>query len=360
MSEITPRDLDTIRADIDAIDAELLRNLNRRVELAQEIGALKGTDGQPFFTPERERAIFQRLAELNDGPMRRDQLLGIFREIISAARAAERLLKVAYWGPKGSFSNLAALKTFGSNVQLEVTDSIRDAFMLVEHQQADYAIVPIENSIAGVVPETLDMFPVTNVKICSEVFLSVHHCLLSTAGSLDEIEQVFAGPQPYGQTRHWLKENLPHAEIIEVVPTSRAAQLAVQNPKSAAVGNELSAEIYGLGILAEHIEDFSQNRTRFIVIGANEPTKTGNDKTTLMFTLRNRPGELYRALGAFVEHGVNLTMIESRPAQRSTFEYYFYCDCAGHRSDEQVRRALDMLRILTLETTILGSYPTAD
>ena len=354
------RPIETIREDIDAVDAQLVELLSKRAGLAQEVGKIKKEGDRPFFTPERERQIYERLEQSNPGPLQGRQLVSIFREIISAARAAEKPLQVAYWGPEGTFSHLAAIQTFGHSTSLEPTDSIHDVFMAVDHGDADYGCVPVENSIAGVVPETLDMFPQTNVKICAESFVDIHHHLVSLAPSLDEIERVYAGPQPMNQCRRWLRERLPKAEVVEVAPTSRAAQAALSDPKSAAIANRMAAETVGLPVLAEHIQDNPQNRTRFLVIGFNEPAKTGRDKTSLMFNLRNKPGELYRALGAFNETGVNLMMIESRPAQRSTFEYIFYMDVAGHRTDEKLQKAIEILRGYALETVVLGSYPSSD
>jgi chorismate mutase/prephenate dehydratase len=355
-----PRPLETIRTEIDSIDSELVRILSRRAELAQEVGKVKGRDQAPYFTPERERQIYAKLNEINPGPLRNQQLSAIFREIISAARAAEKPLEVAYWGPPSTFTHVAAIQTFGSSTTFHPQDSIQDVFLAVEHGNADYGVAPIENSTAGVVPETLDMFPQTNVKICAETYVAIHHHLVSNAATLDDIERVYAGPQPASQCKRWLRANLPRAEIIETVPTAKAAQRAMEDPKGAAICNRFAAESLGIPILVDHIEDNSHNRTRFIVVGYNEPKKTGLDKTSLMFVLRNRPGELYRALGAFVEHGVNLMMIESRPAQRETFEYIFYSDCSGHRADDQIQRALATLKVLTLETTVLGSYPCVD
>lgn len=355
-----PRPLDAIRTDIDSIDAELVRLLSKRAECAQEVGRVKDLASAPFFTPERERQIYEKLGEINPGPLRNQQLTAIFREIISAARAAEKPLEVAYWGPPSTFTHVAAIQTFGSSTAFRPQDSIQDVFLAVEHGSVDYGVCPIENSTAGVVPETLDMFPQTNVKICAETYVAIHHHLVSLAPNLDSIERVYAGPQPATQCKRWLRANLPRAEIIETVPTAKAGERAMEDPKGAAICNQFTAETLGVPILAGHIEDNSHNRTRFIVIGYNEPKKTGRDKTSLMFVLRNRPGELYRALGAFVEHGVNLMMIESRPAQRETFEYIFYSDCAGHRADDQIQNALATLKVLTLETTVLGSYPCVD
>lgn len=354
------RSLEAIRTDIDSIDSELVRLLSDRAALAQEVGRVKQRGDRPFFTPERERQIYEKLGSVNPGPLQSRQLIAIYREIISAARAAEKPLEVAYWGPQGTFTNVAAIQTFGSSTEFVAQESIPDVFLAVEHGQADYGVVPIENSTAGVVPETLDMFPQTNVKICAESYVDIHHHLVSTAASLDGIERVYAGPQPANQCKRWLRANLPNAEIVETVPTAKAAHRALEDPQGAAICNKLSAEVVGIPVLLEHIEDNPHNRTRFVVLGYNEPQITGRDKTSMMFNLRNRPGELYRALGAFDEHNVNLMMIESRPAQRASFEYIFYCDCAGHIKDEPLQRALDSLKKHALETTVLGSYPAAE
>jgi chorismate mutase/prephenate dehydratase len=351
------RPLDEIRQDIDTIDLKLVDLLSRRAELAQEVGKVKGKDQKPYFTPERERQIYERLALVNPGPLQSRQLVGIFREIISAARAAEKPLVAAYWGPPGTFTHVAAIQTFGTSTTFEPQESILDVFRAVEHGKADYGVVPVENSVAGVVPETLDLFPQTNVKICAEVYVPIQHHLLTTAESLGQIQRVYAGPQPSQQCKGWLKANLPKAEIIEVVPTAKAAERAASDPNGAAIANRLGAETVGIPILVENLQDNPGNRTRFLVIGYNEPAKTGNDKTSLMFNLKNRPGELYRALGAFDSEGVNLMMIESRPAQRATFEYIFYCDCSGHRTDENLQKALETLKGYALETVVLGSYP---
>lgn len=351
------RSLDEIREDIDAIDRELIQLLSKRVSLAQEVGRVKGRDNRPYFTPERERQIYQRLEKENPGPLQSRQLISIFREIISAARAAEEPLVAAFWGPPGTFTHVAAIQVFGSSTTFKAEETIADVFQAVEHGKANYGVVPVENSVAGVVPETLDMFPQTNVKICAEIYVPIQHHLVTVAESLDEIERVYAGPQPSQQCRRWLRTNLPKAQIIETVPTAKAAERALDDPKGAAIANSLGAETVGIPILVDNLQDNPGNRTRFLVIGYNEPAKTGNDKTSMMFNLRNRPGELYRALSAFDNEGVNLMMIESRPAQRATFEYIFYCDCSGHRTDEPLQRALETLKGYALETTILGSYP---
>ena len=360
MPDAEPRPLDAIRVDIDGIDRELVRLLSRRAELAVEVGHTKRRAGSPFFVPEREQAIFERLERENPGPLTARQLKAIYREIISAAIAAEKPLRVAYWGPPGTNTHQAALQTFGASAEGVPVDSIGDTFRAVEHGRADYGVVPIENSSHGIVPETLDMFPQTNVKVCAELYVPIHMHLVSTALALGEIERVYAFGQPANQCKGWLRANLPHAEIVDAAPTARAARLALDDPKGAAICNRLAAETVGIPILVEHVEDNPNNRTRFVVLGYNEPARTGRDKTSYMFNVRNRPGTLVTALQAFEAAGVNLTMIESRPAQRATFEYIFYCDCDGHRLDANVQAAIESLRTVALEVVVLGSYPFRD
>ncbi len=358
--EADPRSIDDVRNEIDSLDRELVRLLEARVRLAKEVGAIKGVDSKPFFTPERERVVFERLVQLAGDGLSPAQLTSIFREIISAARAAEMPMRIAYWGPEGTFSHQAAIQVFGSSVQHEAVLNIREVFMAVERGQADYGVVPIENSTAGVVPETLDMFASSPVKICSESFLDVQHFLGSRAGSLADVERVYAGPQPAGQCLQWLAAHLPDVQVVDVVPTSKAAMKAAEDQNGAAIVNEACLGLYGLVPLASNIQDHSGNRTRFVVLGANEPAPSGYDKTSLMFKVRNRKGELFQVLGCFFEHDVNLTMIESRPDPRTGVQYRFYVDCEGHIRDEQVTRAVNDLRSIAIDLVVLGSYPSYD
>lgn len=352
-----PRPLPQIREEIDSIDEQMVRLLSRRGQCAIEVGLVKQSDGKAFFTPERERQIFDRLAEINTGPLTKTHLQNIFREVISAGRGLEKPLCSAFWGPPGTFTHLASLRTFGQSASHQPEESIRDVFLAVEHGRADYGVLPVENSVAGIVPETLDSFALTNVKICAETYAPIHHHLVSVSDSLQKIKRVYSGPQPAAQCRRWLRANLPNAEIIEVVPTAKAAERALTDPEGSAIANYLGAETVGIPILVEHIEDNPDNRTRFLVIGYNEPAKTGKDKTSVMFNLKNRPGELVRALRAFETQGIDLMMIESRPAPRAAFEYIFYVDCSGHRSDRSVASALAEIAECTLEANVLGSYP---
>lgn len=355
-----PNDMDAIRDEIDRIDEQFVELLRERATLAQAIGRLKGTDGKPFFTPERERQIYEKLSKIETEPLKSEQVIAVFREVISAARASEKQMSVAYWGPEGTYSHLAAVETFGRSTSFVPVESIEEVFKAVENNSCDYGVAPIENSIFGVVPETLDMFPQTNVRICAETFVPIHHNLASIAASMDEIERVYAGPQPYNQCRQWVRKNLPAVEIVNVTPTSRAAQMAVEDKNGAAIVNKLCTELYGLGVLEEHIEDRSKNATRFVVVGYNEPAPSGKDKTSLMFSLRNKPGQLYTVLGAFNKHNVNLMMIESRPAQRASFEYIFYMDCADHHTSPNLTAAIKEIKEFALETVLLGSYPSTD
>src|SRR5450631_1359055 len=228
-----PREVPEIRVEMDALDEQIVKLLSRRAECAIEVGAVKERNQKPFFTPERERDIFERLTTRNPGPLTAKQLANIYREIISAARSLEKPLVCAYWGPAGTFTNIASLKTFGGSAEHKPEDSIQDVFLAVEHGQADYGIVPVENSVAGIVPETLDMFPQTNLKICAETYIPIHHHLVSVADDLSKIKRVYSGPQPEGQCKRWLRANIPNAEIIEVVPTAKAAQRAFEDRESA-------------------------------------------------------------------------------------------------------------------------------
>lgn len=353
------RDLDELRAEIDALDTQLLDLLNRRAEIARQIGQSKAEGNAPFFTPEREQAIYERLLQQNAGPLDHRQVSAIFREVISAARAIEKPLIVSFLGPSGTFSHMASLQRFGSSATFDPTESIADVFQEVERSNADYGVVPVENSTAGVVPETLDAFPHTNVKICAEIYVQISHHLASHQHDLNAIRRIFTHNQPLQQSRRWVRAHVPSAEVMDAPSTARAAELANEDRESAAITNALAAERLGLPILVEHIEDNPHNRTRFLVIGYNEPRPTGHDKTSLLFTLRNQPGELYKALGAFDSSGINMTMIESRPAQRSAFEYIFYADVQGHRTDPKLEEALRKLDEFVVDVTILGSYPEA-
>ena len=349
-----------LRKEIDAIDDQIVELLNRRAEVAKEIGQHKARARSHYFTPEREGTILNRLVHRSRGPLPADALRAIYREVISACRALEKPLTIAFLGPLGTFSHQAAILKFGSSSVLAACDNIPEIFAQVERGSSDYGVVPVENSLAGVIPETLDTFVQSNVRVVSELFVPIVHNLATRCQSLEEIRVLYTHAQPLAQCRQWLRAHLPSVEIIEVGSTVRAAESAAQQEGAAALCPALAAELTGLPILVEHTEDNPSNRTRFLVLGYNQPEPTGRDKTSLMFSVQHRAGALFRAMAAFEKYDVNLTMIESRPARVAAWEYVFYVDVQGHVRDDSVARALNQLREHTLFLTVLGSYPAAE
>ncbi len=345
------------RNEIDQIDAQVLELLNRRATLAQQIGQAKSTTRAHYFTPEREHIVFNRLASHNKGPLENDSVRAIYREVISACRALEKPLTVSFLGPEGTFSHLASLAKFGRSSHFSPETSISEVFAQVERSACDYGIVPVENSWAGVVPETLDTFMNSNLRVVSEVYQPIRHNLLTRCEDLSAVKRLYSHFQPLAQCRQWLRAHLSHVEEIEASSTSKAAELASQDPESAAIATILAAEKYDLPILCDHIEDNPNNRTRFLVLGYNEPEPTGKDKTSLMFAVPNRAGELVHALNAFEKYDVNLTMIESRPNKTAAWQYVFYIDAQGHTKDLPVTKALNLLKEHALFVRVLGAYP---
>lgn len=349
-----------LRREIDAIDNQLLELLSRRAHLAQQVGHSKSRTSAQFFAPERERQIYARLFDANPGPLPRSAVQAIFREIISASRALEQPLRISYLGPAGTFSHRAALTKFGSASEHKPVDTIPDVFAHVEREQSHYGVVPVENSTEGVVPYTLDMFGQTSLKVCAEVFVPVHHHLATRAASLSDAKRLYAHAQALAQSRLWLREHLPKIEVVDVTSNSRSAQMAAVDSESAAICTDIAAEIHQVPIVAAHIEDSPHNRTRFLVIGRNEPQPSGRDKTSIFFSVSHKAGALLRAMSAFDAFNVNLTMIESRPTKQMPWEYVFFIDLQGHVKDEAVAHALAMLREQSLFVTVLGSYPEAE
>ena len=345
------------RKEIDRIDAEVLELLNRRATLAQQIGHAKANTRSHYFTPEREHIVFNRLQTLNKGPLETNSVRAIYKEVISACRALEKPLMVAFLGPEGTFSHLASLAKFGTSSQFSPEATISDVFAQVERSACDYGIVPVENSWAGVVPETLDTFMNSNLRVVSEVYQPIRHNLLTKCEDLAQVKRLYSHFQPLAQCRQWLRSHLGHVEEIEASSTSKAAELASHDPESAAIATLLAAEKYDMPVLCEHIEDNPSNRTRFLVLGYNEPEPTGKDKTSLMFAVPNRAGELVHALNAFEKYDVNLTMIESRPSKTAAWQYVFYVDAQGHTKDTAVTKAVNLLKEHVLFVRVLGSYP---
>jgi len=302
--------------------------------------------------------VYERVAAQNRGPLSGEALQAVYREIMSGCLALEKPLRISYMGPPASFSNIAALKKFGSSVRYLPVNTINDVFAEVEHGRADYGVVPIENSIEGAINYTLDMFMESDLKICSEISIEISHNLLAKCG-MDRIKRVYSNPSVVGQCRMWLEANLPQVEIIEVTSTTKAAGMAVKEKGAAAIGSSLAAECYGLNMLARSIEDNPHNMTRFLVIGKVEGRPTGKDKTSIMFAVKDKVGALHDMLVPFKKNKINLTKIESRPSKKRAWEYRFFVDMMGHHNDKNVIKAIDQLREVCTSLKVLGSYPLA-
>jgi chorismate mutase/prephenate dehydratase len=355
--------LHDLRARIDEIDARVVELLNERAEISVEVGKRKaGSSETRWFAPEREREIFARLEVLRaktSGAIPKEALHAIYREILSASRALQKPLTIAYWGPAGTYTHVAATSKFGSSSSFVSCNTVVDVFSTVEHGRADYGVIPVENSNEGVVHYTLDSLQLTSLKICAEIYIPITHNLLSAAAKLGDVKRVYTFSQPLSQCRDWIGVNLPGVEFVEVQPTTRAVERAIADPQGAAIASSLAAELYCIPILVEHIEDDPRNTTRFLVVGENEPPPTGHDKTGVLFAVRNEPGGLARALRAFEENGVNLSMITSRPSKHTPWDYIQFVDLLGHERDERVQTALASLTSHAIFVQVLGSYPEA-
>jgi len=350
--------LDDLRARIDSIDKDVLALLNERVRLAAEIGKLKRTKGDEIYVPKREEEVFQRLATLNQGPLEMPAIRAIFREIMSAAIALEKPMVIAYLGPEATFTHQAALKKFGSSVNYRPLATITDVFNAVEKGDGDYGVIPIENSTEGAVFHSLDMLVETDLKIVAQVYLEIAQNLISNS-PLSEITKVYSKDQALGQCRRWLHRYLPHALCLEADSTSRAVEIARDNPGTAAVASSLAAEIFGVPIVAPGIQDKADNTTRFLVIGrrSSGALGEGRDKSSYVFSLSDQPGALLKALEPFSTRGINLTKIESRPSKKKVWDYYFFADIIGHHEDPTVRDAITELEARCPFVKWLGSYP---
>lgn len=349
--------IDELRAGIDAIDLEILGLLNRRAGFVIEIGKLKSIASAAFYVPEREREVLKKLAEKNKGPFPTTALKSIFREIMSASLSLEKPLRVAFLGPVATFTHQACLEHFGSSAEFVPKKDISEVFDDVEKGRAEFGVVPIENSTEGVVSHTLDMFVTSRLKICSEVMLGISLALLNRSGNTADIKRVCSHPNPLAQCRRWLKSNLPGAEIKEVSSTARAAEMAAEESSTAAVASIAAAKIYDLCVLEKSIEDNADNFTRFLVIGKETGSRTGHDKTSIMFAIKDAPGALYTMLKPFAARGINLTKIESRPLKTRAWEYVFFVDLDGHMEDSEIRQAVKELEGYCSFLKVLGSYP---
>jgi len=351
-------ELERLRGEIDRIDERILEALNERAKLARAVGSLKV--GQAY-RPEREAQVLTRIKQRNPGPLAAETVALIFREIMSACLALERPITVAYLGPKGTFSERAALKQFGLAADAVPVASIDEVFRNVESGAADFGVVPVENSTEGAVGRSLDLMPQTSASVCGEVVVRIHHHLMARVApeTLEDVKRVFSPGQALAQCHEWLNTNMPNVERVAVSSNAEAARRAAEEAGSAAVAGEMAAEHYGLAILASNIEDEPNNTTRFLVLGDYQPKASGRDKTSLVLSAKNRAGAVYEMLTPFAKRGVSMTKFESRPSRVAVWEYLFFVDIEGHRDDRQVAEALDEVGGIAGYIKVLGSYPAA-
>ena len=347
------------RKAIDALDAHIVRLLNERTGHVLEIGRLKHKDGEEIYAPHRELAVFNRVCKLNEGPITEESIRAIYREIMSASLSVEKSMTIAYLGPEATFTHQAAIKKFGTSLKYSAQRTIADVFSEVSRGRAEYGVVPVENSTEGVVTHTLDMFVDSDLKIVAQIVLPIQQCLMSRV-SRSQIQKLYVHPQSLAQCRVWISKNFPHAEIIETSSNGRSAELAAKDKKAGAVGGVLAASQYGLTVLEKDIQDNTANATRFFVLGRKCSPATGNDRTSLMFSVADAVGALHKALAPFRRYRINMTKIESRPSKRKAWEYYFFVNCDGHQNDPRVAKALEQLNQHCSFVKVLGSYPNAE
>ncbi len=345
------------REQINRIDDELLRLLNERAAIAERIGHLK-EDGI-ILRPEREAQVLRRLQESNPGPLGNEAIAALFTEVMSQCRALEAPMSVAYLGPEGTFTEAAALKRFGSAIVGNSCATIDDVFRSVENGISQYGVVPVENSTEGAVGRTLDLLLQSGLYICGEVQLAIHQCLLATQCDLKLIETVYSHPQSLGQCQGWLNQNLPHVVRVPVSSNAEAARLAAEHPKSAAIAGSQAALHFALRLCVENIEDDPRNTTRFLVLGKQQVTSSGRDKTSMALSAENKPGAVHGLLASLAKHNVSMTKFESRPSRSGLWEYVFFVDIEGHQMDGRIAIALEELKRSAAFVKILGSYPVA-
>lgn len=359
MADIIP--LSELRDQIDSIDKQILQLINQRASCAMEVARTKVSEGETgtFYRPDREALVLRRIKELNPGPFSNDTAAVFFRELMSSCLALEKPLEVAFLGPEGTFTQQAVFKHFGHAIKSVPVSSISDIFSEVENQHCQFGVVPVENSTEGVITHTLDRFITSSLKICGEVEIRVHQNLMGHVDDLADITEVFSHQQSLAQCQHWLDTHLPQAVRTSVSSNAEAARLASLSKDKMAIAGEVAANLYKLNVLEKNIEDESDNTTRFIIIGQQEPEPTGLDKTSLLISTGNRAGSLHRILQPFAEYGISMSHIESRPSKKGLWDYVFFIDVNGHKQDENVSKALEVLKENVNLLNILGSFPKA-
>lgn len=346
---------------IDNLDSHIVDLLGKRFEAAQHIVQEKMKTNSPVYRPAREQEIFYKLMALNHNKVDNAVIQNIYREIMSATISMEKFLKISYLGPQGTYTHQAALKKFGHSLQLLPHKNIAGVFRSVSSGEAQYGVVPLENSIEGIVNSTLDLLLEYDLRIYAEVSLSIHHNLITSATLLDQIEELYTHTQANGQCRQWISNNMPNVSILETSSTGKAVELASQkkSPRYAAIGSQAAAEIYQMPVLVRSIEDVAKNFTRFVVIAKEtESMPSRKDRTSVIFNVSHQPGSLFEAMRLFNEEGINLTSLISRPDRTDLWKYLFYVDFEGHIKDEKIQKLLEQLYSKTVFLRVLGSYPT--
>ena len=353
--------LTEIRTRIDEIDTSIQDLVSERASCAAQVAKVKQQQGETghFYRPEREAQVLRAVMARNTGPLANESMAGIFREIMAACLAHEKPLKVAFLGPEGTYTHSAAVKHFGNFIETQPVSSIEEVFRIVEADGANFGVVPVENSSAGVINHTLDLFMKSSLMISGEVALRIRHNLLSTVDSLEKIERVYAHQQSLSQCNYWLEKYLPNAERIEMNSNAQAVLLAKDSKASASIGGRLAAELYDVPILQSDIEDEPDNTTRFVVIGQHKTPPSGDDRTSLLIFVQNKPGSLFDLLKPLAERNISMSNIESRPSRRGVWDYVFFIDIDGHRDDDTVKAAIVEIEKASAMVTVLGSYPKA-
>jgi len=350
--------LEELRKRIDELDHQLVKLLNERARVVVDIGKLKNKTAKPVYAPDREKDVLARVVEANEGPLPDKCLVAIWRELMSGSFVLERPLRITYLGPGGSFSHTAAMLKFGQSVEYESVTDITSIFEEVSKGHCDLGLAPVENTMGGGVIETLDALIDSNVKICAEVLMAIHHNLMGNC-TLEEIEKIYSKPEVFAQCRNWLSATFKDAQTIPVASTAKAAQLAAEEPRAAAIGSSIAAELYGLRIVCENIEDTANNVTRFLIISKEDARPTGEDKTAILFSTAHKAGALADVLDVFKRYGINMTNIESRPSRKRQWEYYFFVDFLGHRTEKHIQEGMEESRKHCLQLSVLGSFPRA-
>ncbi len=349
--------LNIFRKQIDAVDKEIVGLLDKRASAIKEIARIKNNIKKEVYDPAREAQVLAKVRQASKGKFPTTGLEAVYNEIFSASRVLQRKTRVIFFGAPASYTHMAAMKRFGRQAEYIPAANTKDVFMEVEKGNADYGCVPIENSTEGAVNYTYDMFADFDLKICSEVMLSIKHHLLSNEKNLAAIKTVYAHPQALAQCREWIENNIPKAKLKEASSNSKGAQLAAQEKGAAAIAGELAAEMYGLKIVATAIQDIADNYTRFFILGNTISKKTGNDKTSIMVSIKDKVGALYKLLKPFEKYKINLTSIESRPSKKKAWDYYFFVDINGYIEDEKVKKAIEEIKKECGYVKVLGAYP---